>query len=75
LQTLEGKGYLKRDPGSGDKRLVIVTLTPKGRNLMKKLFPDFNAHEQKVLSGFNKAEKRELTIALRKITSFTESQD
>ena len=75
LQTLEGKGYLKRDPGTGDKRLVIVTLTPKGRALMKKLFPDFNTHEQQVLSGFSKAEKRELTVALRKITAFTEAQD
>jgi DNA-binding MarR family transcriptional regulator len=74
LQTLEGKGLLKRDRGSGDKRLVVVTLTPKGRALMKKLFPDFNSHEQKVLGGFSKAEKRELTVALRKITAFTESQ-
>jgi DNA-binding MarR family transcriptional regulator len=74
LQTLEGKGLLKRDRGSGDKRLVVVTLTPKGRALMKKLFPDFNAHEQKVLGGFSKAEKRELTVALRRITAFTESQ-
>jgi DNA-binding MarR family transcriptional regulator len=74
LQTLEGKGLLKRDRGSGDKRLVVVTLTPKGRALMKKLFPDFNAHEQKVLGGFSKAEKKELTVALRKITAFTESQ-
>jgi DNA-binding MarR family transcriptional regulator len=74
LQTLEGKGLLKRDRGSGDKRLVVVTLTPKGRALMKKLFPDFNAHEQKVLGGFSEAEKKELTVALRKITAFTESQ-
>jgi DNA-binding MarR family transcriptional regulator len=74
LQTLEGKGLLKRDRGSGDKRLVVVTLTPKGRALMKKLFPDFNAHEQRVLGGFSEAEKKELTVALRKITAFTESQ-
>ncbi|MFM7013881.1 MAG: MarR family winged helix-turn-helix transcriptional regulator [Actinomycetota bacterium] len=74
LQTLESRGLLERNRSAKDKRLMIVTLTPKGRNLMKKLFPEFNKHEQKVLSGLSKSEKRELSASLRKITTFTESR-
>lgn len=74
LQTLETRGMIERNRSLEDKRLMIVTLTPKGRKLMQKLFPEFNKHEQKVLSGLSLKEKQELTASLRKITAFTESK-
>lgn len=74
LQTLETRGMIERNRSLQDKRLMIVTLTPKGRKLMQKLFPEFNKHEQQVLSGLSLREKQELTASLRKITAFTESK-
>jgi DNA-binding MarR family transcriptional regulator len=75
LQTLESRGLIKRNRSADDKRLVIVTLTAKGRKLMVSLFPEFNKHEQEVLSGLNAQQKRDLTTSLRQITAFTEARD
>jgi DNA-binding MarR family transcriptional regulator len=75
LQTLESRGLIKRNRSQEDKRLVLVTLTVKGRKLMVSLFPEFNKHEQEVLSGLSAQQKRELAKALRQITAFTESRD
>jgi len=74
LQTLESRGLLKRARSQEDKRLVLVTLTAKGRKLMVSLFPEFNKHEQEVLSGLSVQQKRELATALRQITAFTEAR-
>jgi DNA-binding MarR family transcriptional regulator len=74
LQTLESRGLLKRARSQEDKRLVLVTLTAKGRKLMVSLFPEFNNHEQEVLSGLSVQQKRELATALRQITAFTEAR-
>jgi DNA-binding MarR family transcriptional regulator len=75
LQTLESRGLIKRNRSQEDKRLVLVTLTAKGRKLMVSLFPEFNKHEQEVLSGLSAPQKRELSAALRQITVFTEARD
>lgn len=75
LQTLETRGLIKRNRSAEDKRLVLVTLTAKGRKLMVSLFPEFNKHEQEVLSGLSAQQKRELASALRQITAFTEARD
>jgi DNA-binding MarR family transcriptional regulator len=74
LQTLESRGLIKRNRSQEDKRLVLVTLTAKGRKLMVSLFPEFNKHEHEVLSGLSVQQKRELATALRQITAFTEAR-
>lgn len=75
LQTLESRGLIKRNRSLEDKRLVLVTLTAKGRKLMVSLFPEFNKHEQEVLSGLSAQQKRDLATSLRQITAFTEARD
>lgn len=45
LATLEGRGLLVRTKSNEDRRLVLVTLTPAGTRLIKKLFPEINAAE------------------------------
>jgi DNA-binding MarR family transcriptional regulator len=51
LATLEGRALLTRERSEDDRRLVIVELTPTGRRMMKKLFPEFNAQERHVVSA------------------------
>ncbi len=48
LTTLEGRGFLTRERSVADGRLVLVSLTPAGRRLMKKLFPEFNQGERNI---------------------------
>lgn len=68
MTTLEGRGLLERARSQSDGRLVIVSLTPKGKRLMRGLFPKFNAEERTVTRhledlGTAAAVLRALTLA------------
>ncbi len=65
LKTLEGRDLLIRERSPDDGRLVLVSLTPAGRRLMKRLFPKFNAQEQVAVSGIPKADRATVAEALR----------
>jgi DNA-binding MarR family transcriptional regulator len=70
LATLEKHGLVERTRSAMDGRLVDVTLTPSGRDLMRTLFPTFNEQEREVtrhLSDLPAAAE-----ALRALTEATE---
>ena len=65
--TLENRGLLRRRTHPDDARRVVLSLTPAGTRLMKRLFPAFNQQEAFVVRTLSKNEQRVLTVALRKI--------
>lgn len=68
LNTLEKRGLTTRKRSPEDGRLVLVSLTTKGKRLMEQLFPLFNKQEQHVASALE-PDIRDVTAgALRKIT-------
>ena len=67
MTTLEGRDLLTREKSTTDGRLVMVRLTPRGRRLMKKLFPKFNAEEKNVVSQIPKKQRGEAADMLRSI--------
>lgn len=68
LSTLEGRGLLARERSPEDGRLVLVRMTPSGRRLMKKLFPEFNEQERVVVSGIPVEQRTQAAAALRTLT-------
>ena len=68
LSTLEGRGLLVRERSPQDGRLVLVRMTPAGKRLMKKLFPEFNEQERVVVSGIPISERAQAAAALRTLT-------
>lgn len=68
LSTLEGRGLLVRERSPHDGRLVLVRMTPAGRRLMKKLFPEFNEQERVVVSGIPVSQRAQAAQALRTLT-------
>jgi DNA-binding MarR family transcriptional regulator len=74
LNTLEGRGLLTREKSKDDGRLVLVSLTPKGRKLMDGLFPEFNKQEQKIAGAVDPKNQTLLADMLRAVTAFTEAQ-
>jgi DNA-binding MarR family transcriptional regulator len=40
LDTLEGKGYLRRQPDPTDRRRVLVDVTPAGQAVLNRLLPE-----------------------------------
>lgn len=67
VTTLEGRGLMMRRTHPADGRRVILSLTPQACDLMQRLFPQFNAQEQNVVSRLSGQERSTLTEALRKI--------
>lgn len=65
LSTLESRKLLVREKSKTDGRLVLVTLTEKGRELMDQLFPEFNSQETEVASPLNSKQKKDVAEALR----------
>ncbi len=68
LSTLEGRDLLVRERSPQDGRLVLVRMTPAGRRLMKKLFPEFNEQERVVVSGIPVSQRAQAAQALRTLT-------
>jgi DNA-binding MarR family transcriptional regulator len=68
LSTLEGRGLLVRERSPHDGRLVLVRMTPAGRRMMKKLFPEFNEQERVVVSGIATSRRSLVADALRTLT-------
>jgi DNA-binding MarR family transcriptional regulator len=73
--TLEGRGLLLRRTHPEDGRRVLISLTPKGKRLMKSLFPLFNAQEAAVVAPLSDREIQVLTTGLRKVVMNLESDD
>jgi DNA-binding MarR family transcriptional regulator len=67
LTTLEGRGLVTRERSATDGRLVLVRLTPAGRRLMKRLFPEFNAQEQVVVSAIPREQLPDAAEMLRQL--------
>lgn len=71
MKTLEAKGYLDRQRGKTDGRLVDVSLTAEGKELMDRLFPQFNQAETQVASVLSSQEKIEISRLLRVMATHT----
>ena len=67
LKTLEKHGLVRRSAHGEDGRLVLVSLEPRGRDVIENLFPAFNMGEATVSSCLNQEEKEQLAYLLRKV--------
>ena len=68
LDRLEAAGYVAREPDPGDRRGVLIALTPQGRSLVDAAAPKHLANERHILSGLTAAEQRQLAGLLRKLS-------
>lgn len=75
LTTLEGRGLVTRSKSETDGRLVLVSLTDKGRKMMDVLFPEFNANEKEVAGVVSEARQKDLADLLRLITVGVEKKN
>jgi DNA-binding MarR family transcriptional regulator len=58
LGRLEGRGLLGRAIDPDDRRGVLVTLTPRGKSLAKRVFEALKGFESAALAGFTGEEIR-----------------
>ncbi|WP_019635197.1 MarR family winged helix-turn-helix transcriptional regulator [Paenibacillus fonticola] len=67
IDKLEAAGFLQRQPCPRDRRVIFAELTPKGKELMNKLYPEFSERIDYALSGLDSEEKQLMITLLKKM--------
>jgi DNA-binding MarR family transcriptional regulator len=67
MGTLESRGFVARRRDPKDGRMVIVSLTPTGRDTIEVLFPRFNAEESVLAAHLDAAQQDDLAAMLRSL--------
>jgi DNA-binding MarR family transcriptional regulator len=65
--TLEGMGYVQREPDGSDRRAQRVTVTPRGRDLLEKSVAAQNDLERRIARQLGKDHAATLRAALEDI--------
>ena len=73
LNTLESRGLISKKQRETDGRRVAISLTSNGKKLMKKIFPEFNQEEMKMLSALSSSEVKGLADSLHSVVKNIQS--
>ncbi len=65
LDRLEARGLVRRGAHPDDGRVVLVTLTPAGRELVDRVLPDHLATEERLLAALTPEQRATLAGLLR----------
>src|ERR671927_218025 len=60
LDRLEARGFIRRARDNGDKRVIHVSLTRSGRNLIDAVVARLMAREEQLLAAFDERERKTL---------------
>jgi DNA-binding MarR family transcriptional regulator len=69
VDTLERRELVTRRRREDDRRLVEVSLTDDGRELIERLFPAFNAEERAMAELLTSSDQRALVRGLRRLVA------
>jgi MarR family 2-MHQ and catechol resistance regulon transcriptional repressor len=75
VDRLAKRGLVARKDDPEDRRVRLVTLTPKGRQLIKPAFTRHEADLEEVVSVLTRAERATLVALLRKLGKGAEGTD
>lgn len=67
VDSLERRGYVKREPVKGDRRVKNVTITMKGLDLVENSFDEWAKISQVVTSCLDEKEQKQFLYYLRKL--------
>ena len=74
LDSLEKRGFVKRQPHQSDRRMLWVELTDKGRQAANQFRPVVHQHQKVWLNALNEKEQEQLIDTLQRVqVSLTKS--
>ena len=73
MDDLVARGFIKRRPSAEDRRRVVLTLTPKGEGLVKKILPRLWEKQTRIYGHFGANEKKLLEELLKRQLAAIES--
>ena len=75
LEGLEGRGIVRRQASSDDRRSLELYLTPAGQRLLEELRRREAAHEARISSALDDGERQQLLRLLRKVEDAARADD
>lgn len=69
VDTLVARGLVSRHRLQADRRTVAVTLEPRGREVVDRLFPEHTERVERTFAVLDEAEKRSLAQICRKLAA------
>jgi DNA-binding MarR family transcriptional regulator len=75
LDALERRGFVRRLPAPGDRRKVLVELTPAGRRIWHAAGREQGAEEARILAALHPDEQQELAQLLRRMLLVVDRPD
>ena len=65
LDTLQRRGLVQRTPDVEDRRRVVVTITPEGSRIIRRLVPEMISLQDEVAAALSPTDRAELVRLLR----------
>jgi MarR family transcriptional regulator, lower aerobic nicotinate degradation pathway regulator len=69
VDSLEERGYVRRERNPGDRRAYLVTITSEGRRALRKAQTAMAGAESRVLASLSPAESKQLLELLAKVAA------
>ncbi|MEN1759192.1 MarR family transcriptional regulator [Anoxynatronum sibiricum] len=73
VDKLQNRGYVERSACPNDRRVIYTKLTGRGRDLMKRIFPEHAEMIQQLFSHLTMDEKKMLAEQLKSIGKYAQS--
>jgi DNA-binding MarR family transcriptional regulator len=67
LDSLEKRGFVKRQPHLSDRRMILVELTDSGRQVANQFRPIVHQHQKVWLNVLNEKEQEQLIEMLQRL--------
>jgi len=74
VDRLEGRGLVARVPDPADRRARLVELTPEGRRLIERIFPEHAEHIEGATAGLAGVDRKVAIRLLRRLAAESPEQ-
>ncbi|MEH6575467.1 MAG: homoprotocatechuate degradation operon regulator HpaR [Amphritea sp.] len=69
IKRLEQQGLIQRRKSEEDQRRILISMTPKARDLFERLSPEVEQHYQRMASQFSAEKVEQLKSLLQELTN------
>jgi DNA-binding MarR family transcriptional regulator len=75
IDSLERRAYAKRRPHHSDRRMILVEITDKGRQVANAFRPIVHQHQKEWLEAFNAKEQQQFINSLHRLQAVLADSD
>lgn len=74
IDSLERQGLVRRAPHPEDRRMILVSVTERGRSLLDEVGPGQSVRQDEILAGLEPAEREQLGRLIAKLRAHLQAR-